>query len=84
MGGKMCTQQNLQVVKIDTVHNLLYIKGAIPGTDNAMVKITDAIKKGWYNKTFPANKQPIGNKRELLPVPADTVDPFSRVRKEPT
>lgn len=31
MGGKTCTQQNLRVMKIDTVDNLIYLKGAVPG-----------------------------------------------------
>lgn len=75
MGGKTCTQQNLQVVKIDTVDNLIYVKGAVPGVDNAYVKITDAVRKGWYGKAFPQGQSPpfptftgTPTARELLPV----------------
>jgi len=39
MGGKRCTVSNLQIVKIDPTHNLLYIKGAIPGSKNSIVTI---------------------------------------------
>lgn len=32
MGGDTVTIQNLRVVKIDTVYDLIYVKGAVPGT----------------------------------------------------
>ena len=31
MGGEMCTIHSLKVVKIDTVHDLIYVKGHVPG-----------------------------------------------------
>ncbi len=44
MGGRMGTDQvtikNLEVIDIDPVKNLLYIKGAIPGSKNSLVQIT--------------------------------------------
>lgn len=39
MGGKRCTVANLTIVKIDPSHNLLYIKGALPGAKNSIVTI---------------------------------------------
>jgi hypothetical protein len=35
MGNETCTVQNLKVIKIDTVHGLIYVKGGVPGVDNA-------------------------------------------------
>ncbi len=44
MGQRQRTQQNLQVVQIDEVQGLIFIKGAIPGHENSWVSIKDAIK----------------------------------------
>ncbi|TPX57068.1 hypothetical protein PhCBS80983_g04104 [Powellomyces hirtus] len=93
MGNDTITVQNLRVMKIDTENNLVYVKGAVPGTDERYVRIKDAVKKGWFNKTFPeGSKVPfptfLGDvatlPRELIPTaPASTErDPFSRQRRE--
>jgi len=39
LGGKRCTVNNLTIVKIDPDNNLLYIKGAVPGSKNGVVTI---------------------------------------------
>jgi large subunit ribosomal protein L3 len=39
LGGRRATSKNLVVVRVDTEKNLLYIKGAVPGARNAVVKI---------------------------------------------
>ncbi|MFH1213272.1 MAG: 50S ribosomal protein L3 [Candidatus Neomarinimicrobiota bacterium] len=39
LGGKRCTVNNLTIVKIDPENNLLYIKGAVPGSKNGVVTI---------------------------------------------
>ncbi len=39
MGGNRVTVTNLEVVKIDTENNILYIKGAIPGSKGRLVLI---------------------------------------------
>ena len=43
MGTDRVTVQNLKVVKVDTENNLIAIKGAIPGPNNGIVCITDAV-----------------------------------------
>ncbi|KAI8850418.1 translation protein [Chytridium lagenaria] len=53
MGGKTRTVQNLKVMKIDTAHNLLYVKGAVPGPEDKYVLVKDSVRKGWYNQCFP-------------------------------
>jgi large subunit ribosomal protein L3 len=39
MGGKQTTMQNLVVVRVDTENHLLYLRGAVPGARNTVVKI---------------------------------------------
>ena len=45
MGGVRRTTQNLTVVRIDTALDLIYVKGCVPGIDDAHVLIRDAKKK---------------------------------------
>lgn len=40
MGGEQVTVRNLEVVKVDSKKNLLYLKGAVPGGRNALVMIS--------------------------------------------
>ncbi|KAJ3194081.1 54S ribosomal protein L3 [Irineochytrium annulatum] len=95
MGGKLRTVFNLkfQIVKIDTVHNLLYVKGAVPGPIDKVVKVRDAIKKKYLNECFPEGMEVpfptfMGDvsqlPRELLAPPpaAGAADPLSRPRRE--
>ena len=39
-GGDQITVKNLEVIKIDIENNLLFIKGAVPGSNNNLVSIT--------------------------------------------
>ena len=39
MGSARVTVKNLEIIKIDTDKNLLYIKGALPGTRGSLVEI---------------------------------------------
>lgn len=39
MGGKQTTTKNLEVVKIDAENHLIYLRGAVPGARNTVVKI---------------------------------------------
>ncbi len=39
MGGQQATVQNLVVVRVDTENHLLYIRGAVPGARNSVVKV---------------------------------------------
>ena len=38
-GGDKTTCKNLEILKIDKENNLLFIKGAIPGSNNNLVSI---------------------------------------------
>ena len=44
MGDKLCTAQNIEIIKSDTENNLLYLKGSIPGSKNTEVLIKKAVK----------------------------------------
>ncbi|KAF5373650.1 hypothetical protein D9758_000605 [Tetrapyrgos nigripes] len=78
MGGQRITTQNLHVVRVDTSLNLIYVRGAVPGVDDAQVMIRDAKKKmtassmhnqakGLYEKVLPKGV-------DDLPFPAGTVE----------
>ena len=56
MGAKYRTTLGLEVVEADLENNLLYIKGAVPGSKNTFVEIKEAVK----NK----NKSTIGDRVE--------------------
>lgn len=45
MGTTRTTVQNLPVIRIDTRLNLLFVKGNVPGFDDAYVTIRDSKKK---------------------------------------
>ncbi len=46
MGGTQTTVKNLVVVRVDAENHLLYIRGAVPGARNAVVKIVKQVKTG--------------------------------------
>ncbi|GAA5900431.1 mitochondrial 54S ribosomal protein uL3m MRPL9 [Sporobolomyces salmoneus] len=66
MGGKNVTTQNLQIERIDTALNVLYVRGAVPGAPGSFVRVTDALKKvGW--KVQQREKKGLGlEKGEVL------------------
>jgi len=76
MGGKRITTQNLEVVRVDTALDLIYVKGAVPGVDDAHVLVRDAKKKmtslaqANYAKGLDDKVLPKGV--EVLPFPAGT------------
>lgn len=43
-GGQRVTVQNLEVVDVDTEHQLLLVKGAVPGSDGQVVLVRSAVK----------------------------------------
>ena len=45
MGNVRVTKQNLKIVKMDREHNIVYVKGSVPGANNSVVEIKDAVKK---------------------------------------
>src|ERR1700742_4415905 len=45
MGNKRITPETLVVVRVDTSLDLIFVRGAVPGVDDAFVLIRDAKKK---------------------------------------
>jgi large subunit ribosomal protein L3 len=57
MGAERVTVQNLEIVQIDEARNLILVKGAVPGVDNAIIRVTDAEKRALpANAPYPAVK----------------------------
>ena len=45
MGNKKVTKQNLKIIEVDSVNNLLMVKGSVPGKKNSIVYLKDSVKK---------------------------------------
>lgn len=76
MGDERVTVQNLRVVAVDGEKGLVLVKGAVPGGENAWVRITDAIKKqSKVELPMPAGlkkvDEPVAVKAEPAPVVSD-------------
>lgn len=71
MGGNQVTVQNLAVVRVDTNLNLIYVRGAIPGVDDAPVYVRDAKKIMAQGKAYAAK----GRTDKILPKGVDDL-PF--------
>jgi large subunit ribosomal protein L3 len=57
LGDERVTTQNLEIVRIDEERNLILVKGAVPGVDKAIVRVTDAEKRARpANAPYPAVK----------------------------
>lgn len=78
MGNERVTAQNLAVVRVDTSLDLIFVRGNIPGVDNAHLLVRDAKKKmtalssanqakGLYEKVLPKGV-------DDLPFPAGTAE----------
>lgn len=78
MGNKRITVQNLQVIRVDTRLDLVFVRGAVPGVDDAHVLVRDAKKKmvslskanhakGLYEKVLPKGVDDV-------PFPAGTAE----------
>ncbi|QCE34291.1 50S ribosomal protein L3 [Acetobacteraceae bacterium] len=45
MGDRRVTTQNLEIAAVDQENNLIFIKGAVPGSKEGYVLVSDAVKK---------------------------------------
>jgi large subunit ribosomal protein L3 len=95
MGNKRRTVQNLEVLRVDTNLDLIFVCGAVPGVDDAQVLIRDAKKKlvalaqhshakGLYEKVLPKGVDdlpfPAGTKEMARTLPSIIVAPTKRVQ----
>lgn len=44
MGNKKCTVQNQEIIRVDVLHNVILIKGVVPGAPGGDVVITASVK----------------------------------------
>lgn len=94
MGGKRITTENLEVVQIDTDLDLVFVKGCVPGVDDAHVMVRDAKKsvvqlatanyaKGLDDKILPRGVLdlpfPAGTKEMTTGLPTIIAAPSKRV-----
>ena len=52
-GNARTTTMNLEVVRVDTERNLLFLRGAVPGHKNGLVKVRTAVKRGEQGLGMP-------------------------------
>ncbi|KAG6376481.1 translation protein [Boletus reticuloceps] len=94
LGGERITVQNLTVMRVDSQLDLIFLKGAVPGVDDAQVLIRDAKKKlvsvakahqaqGEYEQVLPKGVDdlpfPAGTKEMAKNLPATIEAPSKRV-----
>ena len=70
MGGEQVTVKKLRVVKIDTALNCLWVKGAVPGHDNSIIRVIDS--------KCPENRELFGK----VPPPVPTISADSKLPRE--
>lgn len=63
MGNVRCTQQSLEVIRVDTDRGLVLVRGAVPGSKGGYVFIRDAVKKALHSDL----PYPAGLKQEAAP-----------------
>lgn len=65
LGVDRVTVENLEIISIDEARNLILVKGAVPGVDNAVVQVVDAHKRARpADAPYPAvQKSEAGNQK---------------------
>lgn len=73
MGNTQVTTQNLKVVAIDEEMGLILVKGAVPGSKNGWVLVSDAVKKQAKDVELPmpAGLKAVAAEQENAETPAD-------------
>ena len=72
MGDETVTTQNLKVAGIDLEDNLVLIAGAVPGSENGWVLITDAVKKPAHKDApIPAGLKQSAKSAKAAPAKAE-------------
>ena len=93
LGGERITQQNLYVARIDNKLDLIYVRGCVPGFDNAHLLVRDAKKRvtqlakqhderGWTENILPKGVVdlpfPAGTKELAKSLPPVVAAPSNR------
>ena len=65
-GNSRATVQNLEVVRTDSEHGFIMVKGAVPGARGGWVEVRDAVKKPVPDRpAFPPQASPEGSSQDL-------------------
>jgi len=83
MGGDQVTVSNLEVVKIDTELNLIYIKGAVPGARNSVVSIVAQGDMDLSVKETPATLEVEETPEVATEAPAENVEAVEVTQEAP-
>ena len=81
MGNTQVTTQNLKVVAIDEEMGLILVKGAVPGSKNGWVLVSDAVKKQAKDIELPL---PAGLKQAAAAEQENTETPTDAPAEETT
>lgn len=58
LGDAYVTTQNLKVIKIDSERQLLFVKGAVPGSDGGLIFVSHSFKRQKFNeKLFSVSEE---------------------------
>eukprot|EP00128_Syssomonas_multiformis_P003837 Colp12_sorted_trinity150504_noHs@27707 len=71
MGNVRRTTLSLQVFRINTKHDLIFVKGAVPGCDGAFIEVTDARRKPFTT----ANPPPFPTMLDTTDLPEEITAP---------
>jgi large subunit ribosomal protein L3 len=72
LGVERVTIQNLEIMQVDAARNLVLVRGAVPGVDNALVEVRDAEKRARpANAPYPAVKKAEAATQTEAQAPAD-------------
>ena len=91
MGDERVTTQNLRVVKIDLDHNLMAVRGSVPGSEQSYVIIREALKnprpRGWRMpdaglEELKIEEKKVATKKTKRPEPAAKAKPAAVAAKK--
>jgi large subunit ribosomal protein L3 len=72
LGNERVTTQSLEIVSTDADRGLIFIKGAVPGSENGWVLVKDAVKRKLpADLPFPAALRGDGGDEAPAPAPAE-------------
>jgi large subunit ribosomal protein L3 len=65
MGDRQRTQQNLEIVRVDDERGLIFVKGSVPGSKNAWLTVSDAVKVARHAEApYPAGLKQAANSND--------------------
>lgn len=79
MGGERVTTTNLEVVSVDALNNLIYVKGAVPGAINGLVMIVGA---GELKLNLVAKQAPVVSEEVSVPQEEIKTEVKAEVKEE--